>query len=99
MAEQLQKDTLYRASPDFLVRRIAGEILVVPVGESANRLNGFLSFNEVGAFLFEALSKEARTQEDLVKLLCSEYDVDSAIAESDVEGFLQKAISKNIVVV
>lgn len=42
-----------RASTDFLLREIAGEFMLVPVGPGASGINGLVTLNEIGAFLFK----------------------------------------------
>ena len=76
-----------RVSNDFILREIAGEFMLVPVGAAATRLNGLIVLNECGSTIFKALANEC-TKEDLVKAVCSEYDVAAETAEADVEEFL-----------
>ncbi len=87
----------YRANPDFIVRKIAGEILAVPTGATAHRLNATMILTESGGVLWEALSSKARTQADLVAALQETYDVDTATAAADVSDFLERAQECGIV--
>lgn len=47
-----------RASTDFLLREIAGEFMLVPVGPGASGINGLVTLNEIGAFLFKTLQTD-----------------------------------------
>ena len=76
-----------RVSSDFILREIAGEFMLVPVGAAAASLNGLIVLNECGSTIFKALATE-QTQEDLVKAVLAEYEVDAQTAAADVEDFL-----------
>ena len=78
-----------RVSKDFILREIAGEFMLVPVGTAASRLNGLIVLNECGSTVFKALEQEC-TKEDLVQAVCAEYDVDAETAAADVEEFLDQ---------
>ena len=71
----------------FLLREVAGNYIVMPVGDAAQRLNGMIKLNETSAFLFRVLEKGA-DEEALVAALLSEYDVEEVIARRDVRAFL-----------
>lgn len=73
----------------FLLREIAGNHVVVPIGEATLDFNGMMSLNETGAFLFEKLIKGA-SEEQLVEDLISTYDVERELAKKDVEDFIRK---------
>ena len=71
----------------YTVRTILDEIVAVPLGSSSESFNGILSLNPVGQVLFELLAQE-RTEEELVRALTEEYEVDAQTAQSDVQEFL-----------
>ena len=68
---------------NFILREIAGTFLVVAVGEAVKNFNAVINLNETGAFLWKALEKGA-TEEELVSLITSEYEVDKEVAKADV---------------
>ncbi len=76
-----------KVSNDFILREIAGEYILVPVGAAAAKFNGLITLNELGKFIFEALADDC-TLEQLVDKITSEYDVDAATAAADAEEFL-----------
>ena len=78
-----------KVKDDFLLRNVAGSNIVVPIGEGSLNLSGVITLNEVGAFLWEKLSADT-TQEELVRALLDEYDVDEATARADIEEFIGK---------
>ena len=74
---------------DFMLRKVAGYHVVVPVGESCVDFNGMVNLNETGAFLFRRLQQET-SREELIQALLEEYEVDEATAGQAVDGFLEK---------
>ncbi len=72
---------------EFVIREVAGETLLVPVGTSTLSLNGMLVLNQCGSFLWRRIP-EAASEEELVQALLEEYEVEPATARKDVEEFL-----------
>lgn len=73
---------------DFIFRKIAGDNVVVPIGQQISEFNGLIKLNNSGAFLWNIL-KEGSSKEELVDKLQEEYEVDQDFAENDVEKFIQ----------
>ena len=86
----------FRRNEDFICRNIAGEVILVPTGKAAQQLNGMVSLNETGAFLWECL-KDDVTQERLCELLMEEYEVSRETALADIKEFIDKAAAENMV--
>lgn len=78
-----------KVSKDFILREIAGEIMLVPVGAAAAKFNGLITMNEVGKFIFEALGQE-RDIDTLADMICAEYEIDKDTAAGDAAEFLQQ---------
>ena len=70
----------------FILRTVAGETVVLPTGDELD-LNMMITLNETGKFLWERLEKGAR-EEDLVKDLLAEYDVEEHTARNHVALFV-----------
>lgn len=81
-----------RLKEGFLLREIAGRIVVVPVKDCLD-LNLMISLNSTGRFLWERLEKGASAQE-LKDALMEAYDVSAAKAQTDVDAFIEK-LSQN----
>ena len=71
----------------FILRKIAGEDIVVPIGNNIADFNGVIRLNESAAFLWKVLQEEI-SKVDLVNSLIEEYGIDKSLATNDVEGFL-----------
>lgn len=88
-----------RIKDGFILRKIAGNYIVVGVGEAAAGFNSMINVNETGAFLWEKLSGEGATKEELLEALRSEYDVDEETAKKDITEFLQTLYGGNLLIV
>lgn len=78
-----------KRNPDFLLREVAGTLVIVPVGEASANFKGMITLNATSAYLWELLETE-QTQQSLVDALTARYDVDAETAAKDVENFIQK---------
>ncbi len=72
----------------FVLRKVGGESVVVPVGEMSKKFHGMINLNETGDFLWNFFTQE-HSQEEAVAALLKEYDVEQAIAEADVAKFVE----------
>jgi sensor domain CHASE-containing protein len=80
----------------FVLKSVAGEHIVVPVGNKAIDFNGLITLNKSGKLLFESL-KEEKTLEDLVNILLTHYEIDELTASNDVVSFVDILKSKDII--
>ena len=71
----------------MVLREIAGEHLLIPVGQTALKVHGMSTLSESGLLLWNKLQEEC-TEEDLVNALLAEYEVDRETAEADVKAFV-----------
>lgn len=78
-----------RVNQSFILRQIADEYLLVPVGEAAQRVKGLISLSESGYLLYQRLQKGC-TRDELIGELLAEYDVSPETAGEDVDAFLAK---------
>ena len=63
---------------NFILRKIAGDDVVVPIGENIADFNGAITLNETAALLWKEL-EIGSTREELKASLCKEYDVPDAV--------------------
>ena len=73
----------------FLLRNVAGNNVVVPIGQATLDFNGMMSLNETGAFIFSKML-DGTTKDQLIEDLISEYEVEREIAQKDVDDFIKK---------
>ena len=84
-----------RVSDQFILRTIADEHLLIPVGQAAMHVKGLIALSESGALLYGKL-KEGCSREDLVRALTEEYDVSAEEAGRDTDAFLDQMRSLNM---
>ena len=72
---------------EYSIREIAGETVVVPVGETVIKSNILAVLNETGRFFWEMLAKGS-TEEEIISAMCEEYDVDAETVRSDLSEFV-----------
>lgn len=73
----------------YILKEVAGNFIVVAVGEAALDFNGVITLNETGAFLWDKMDSDI-TEQGLVDIMMSEYDIDENTAKADVLAFTQK---------
>ncbi len=74
---------------ELVHRRIAGESFLIPLGKTVYDTNGLFVLTEVGAFLWDRLP-EAADEQELLRAVLAEYEVDEAQAAVDITAFLDK---------
>ena len=73
----------------FILRNVAGNNVVVPIGQATIDFNGMISLNDTGAFIFEQMLNEI-TRDELVQAVINEYGIDGELAQKDVDAFIEK---------
>mgnify|MGYP000644247192 CR=1 FL=1 len=68
-------------------RNIAGDVILVPIGDASLELKGLVTLNETGELLWDRLPQAADAA-DLAAALRAEYDVDEPTALQDAQAFL-----------
>lgn len=79
----------------FMVREIAGQWIVVPIGSRVVEFNGIMTLSESGAILWKLLASGAE-MDDLVSAILAEYDIDEKTARADVESFIEVLTQKKL---
>lgn len=74
---------------DLILREIAGESILIPVGATALHIKGMINLTESGVLLWNRLQTEC-SEEDLVDAVVEEYDIDRETAANDVQAFLSQ---------
>ena len=77
-----------QAKESYVLRQVADNYVIVPVGEETLQYPGICTCNETGAFLWQQLQQE-RTPEQLTAALLEEYAVSPEVAAADVARFAQ----------
>ena len=78
-----------------MLRNIADEWIVVPIGNAALDFNRIIRISETGAFFWKMLEAGSE-RELLIGALLKEYDVSREIAEKDLDEFIKSLIDSEI---
>ena len=74
---------------NFVLKKIAGSYVVVPVRSRSVDFSGIIKLSESGAFLWKLLENGCDREELIAKML-DEYAVDEPTAAADIDRFIQK---------
>lgn len=80
-----------KRNEEFIVREIAGDIIMMPIGETAIRFSGLVMANEVSAFIWENIEK-VNNAEEMTQLVYDEFEVDYDEAKKDIEYIMGEMV-------
>lgn len=86
-----------KRNPDFIKRRIAEEVMLVPTGKAAQHFNGMITLSSVGEYIYDHV-EEVASMEELLQLLQDEYDVDAPRAASETVQFTNQLLANGIII-
>ncbi len=92
------KGSYMKVSDQFILRTIADEHLLIPVGDAAIHVKGLIALSESGVLLYNRL-KAGCAKDDLVAALTAEYEVSEDEAARDIDAFLDQMRQLNMLVV
>jgi len=82
---------------DFMLREVAGQSIVVPLGSNVVSVNGIITLTESAVILWKILEDGIDNTADLADALLLEYDVDRETALSSVEEFIGQLKEKGMI--
>ena len=80
----------------FILKDVAGSKIVIATGAQRINFNGVITFNDVGAEVFNMLDG-TNSVEDIVSKISDDYNVDSNIVKNDVEKLIEKMRKHNLI--
>ena len=81
---------------ELVKREIAGDTILVPVGQTVYETNGLFILNELGSFLWDRLTG-AGDEEALLQAVLAEYEVSREVALADIREFLDNLRKQGII--
>ncbi len=72
----------------YILREVAENNVVIPVGEETVNFNGIMTLNDSGAFLWSILSARDVDEKELVDAMLEEYEIDEKTASEDIKDFI-----------
>jgi hypothetical protein len=77
-----------KINENFLLRDIAGQKVVLPVGEAAEKFNGMIRLNDTGIYLWTLLEQDT-TEDALLSAMLQDYEIDEETARADIRRFVE----------
>lgn len=81
---------------ELILREIMGENVLVPSGKTVFENNGLFMLTETAAFIWKILP-DAKNEEEILKAVLSEYEIDEKEAKKDIDEFLSKLREMKII--
>lgn len=81
---------------NFVLRKVAGEILLVPVRETAMRINGVVTLNDTGAVIWKGI-EDGVTRERAIESIVSSFNVDEKTAAADYDEYVAALLEAGII--
>lgn len=78
-----------RIKPNFKIREMAGETIIVNQGHTGIDLTRIISLNASARLLYEELANRDFTLEDAAKVLTDNYGIDSDRALQDASAWVE----------
>ena len=75
--------------PNIVSRKIADEVILVPIRQNVGDLESVFTLNEVGAFIWEQIDGRRQVKE-IKEMIVEEFDVGEEEAEKDLIEFIQQ---------
>ena len=81
---------------EYIMRNIAGDDVLVPIGKTVNDFNGLIILNEMAKFIWEKMI-EVESEDELLNCILDEYEVEKDVAKADLDEFLNILKENNII--
>lgn len=97
LAEYLRQDSIlqekkkYRINPDFILREIAGEYTIIPIGGNNVFSNAVMAPNETAVFLWEAFQQPSTIQDVVVEAM-QKYDATEEQIYNSISNFVKQSL-------
>lgn len=85
----IENNIEFERNPDFIYRKIADEVVLVPIHQQVADMDCIYTLNSVGASVWHLL-EEHTTKEALQSALLEEFDTSPEILSVDLDDFLQE---------
>lgn len=85
-----------KTNPNVIRRNVAGEDILIPIGDSALEHNGLFVLTPTGAEIWDALV-EGKPLEEIAANMAEEYGIDTETIRKDVLGLIEKLAQLGLV--
>lgn len=85
-----------KLNKDFVIRKIAGDTILVPIADMAKKYNGLIAINDVTEFIWNMLAQD-KTSSEIVTAIMKEFEGSSRQEiMNDVNEFIQILVEHKI---
>lgn len=81
---------------EFILREIAGDAILIPVGNTALQFNGIIALGPVGAVIWNGLAADKNRSQILNDIL-EQFETDPITASKDLDEFLEQLVAENLI--
>ena len=85
-----------KVNENVIHRNVAGEDMLVPVGEAAGEMNGLYVLTSTGGEIWDMLA-EGKTVDEIVTIMSEDYGEDPKMIREDVLEVIAKLKALNLV--
>lgn len=86
-----------RLIEDHILRKVHGNVVLVPLSDRETDFNGMIALNHTGEFVCRMLQQDT-DRDSLIAGLVQEYDADPEQVEADVDAFLAELDSCHMLI-
>lgn len=79
-----------KINENFVLKSIAGEAVVMPVGDAVNKINGMIKLNPTAEIMWKALETEATIEDVISAIRANCQNIDENTIIEDVVAFTEK---------
>ena len=90
--EDIDTKTLFRINPNYLLRQVADDYVIIPIDDELELSNAIMTPNRSAVFIWNEFL-DANTIENVVK----KYDVSEETIRRDVRRFVFESLNKKII--
>ena len=82
-----------KVNEDFIKEKVGDECVLVPTGDTHK--NGIFNLNETAERIFDLLSED-KGRNEIVAILCGEYETDKKTAEKYTDDYIAELLKAGI---
>ena len=86
-----------RLIEDHILRKVHGNVVLVPLSDSETDFNGMIALNHTGEFVCRMLQEDT-DRDSLIESLAKEYDMEPEQVAADVDAFLAELDSCHMLI-
>jgi len=86
----------YQTDEDVLARKIAGEVLLVPIRGKLADMQRIFSLNTMAEFIWNRLDGKT-TLKQIHQQILAKYDVSETTADNDLRAFIDALLAENLI--